>query len=124
MLRSTFITSCVLLAASAAFAQSDRGTITGTISDQTGAVVAGAPIEVKNVETGALFQAASSATGNYTLAQLPVGTYELTVGVPGFARELKECFVGSRIPEKVRQARGQREIGELAGLFNHAKKVR
>ena len=70
----------------AAFAQSDRGTITGTIADPAGAVVANAPVQARNVETGAVYQAASSTTGNYTLSQLPTGTYEITVSVPGFKK--------------------------------------
>src|ERR1700692_1398738 len=65
-----------------AFAQGDRGTITGTVSDPAGAVVAAAPVEIRNVETGSLYRTASSATGNYTLAQLPAGQYELSVTVP------------------------------------------
>ncbi|MBV8892523.1 MAG: carboxypeptidase regulatory-like domain-containing protein [Acidobacteria bacterium] len=69
--------------ASVAFAQSDRGTITGAISDPAGAVVANAPIEARNVETGALYPVASSSTGNYTLAELPAGTYEISVTLPG-----------------------------------------
>ena len=64
----------LLFAAWSAFGQSDRGTITGTIADPAGAVVAAVPVEVKNVETGGLYEAASTATGNYTVAQLPVGT--------------------------------------------------
>ncbi len=39
--------------------------------------------------TGAIFDAASSTTGNYTLAQLPVGTYEVSVSVPGFKRYVR-----------------------------------
>ncbi|HWF08704.1 MAG TPA: carboxypeptidase-like regulatory domain-containing protein, partial [Bryobacteraceae bacterium] len=73
-----------LTVATAAFAQSDRGTITGTVADSTGAIVARAPIEARQLETGATFETASSATGNYTLSQLPTGTYEMTVTVPGF----------------------------------------
>ena len=57
-----------------AFGQSDRGTITGTVSDPAGAVVASAPIEVKGTETGVVYTAATSATGNYTIPQLPAGT--------------------------------------------------
>ena len=75
--------SCLFLFAFAAFAQSDRGTITGAVSDPTGAVIAGATIEARNTATDAVYPAASSATGNYTIAQLPVGTYELTVTVAG-----------------------------------------
>jgi hypothetical protein len=54
------------LCISAVWAQSDRGTITGTVSDPAGAVVSNAPIEAKHLETGAIYQAATSATGNYT----------------------------------------------------------
>jgi hypothetical protein len=76
----------VFLFSWAAFAQSDRGTITGTITDSAGAVVSGAPIEVQNVETGVVFHAASTETGNFTIAQVPVGTYELSVTVAGFKK--------------------------------------
>src|ERR1700722_17674308 len=67
----------------ALLAQSDRGTITGTVSDSTGAVVASASLQVRNIQTGAVYPAGTSATGNYTLAQLPAGEYEMSVKVPG-----------------------------------------
>ena len=76
--------TCMLLMCGIAFAQSDRGTITGTISDPAGALIPGASIEAKNSETGALYNVASTSTGNYTLAQLPIGVYQLSVSVPGF----------------------------------------
>jgi hypothetical protein len=82
--------ACLLLFAACLFAQSDRGTITGTIADPAGAVVADAPIEIRNVETGVTYQAASTATGNYTLVQLPAGLYELTVTVPGFKKYVRQ----------------------------------
>src|SRR5438105_3260723 len=67
-------------------AQTDRGTITGTISDPAGAVVANAPVEAKNTATGQTYPAVSSSTGNYTLPQLPAGPYEIVVNVTGFKR--------------------------------------
>jgi hypothetical protein len=73
-----------------ALAQGDRGTITGTVSDPAGAVVAAAPVEIRNVETGSLYRTVSSATGNYTLAQLPAGQYELTVTMAGFKRYVRQ----------------------------------
>ncbi|MBZ5576222.1 MAG: carboxypeptidase-like regulatory domain-containing protein [Acidobacteriia bacterium] len=79
----------ILLACVAAFGQGDRGTITGTITDPAGAVVAGAGIEAKNIETGVPFQAASTETGNFTIPQLPVGVYELSVTVPGFKKYVR-----------------------------------
>jgi len=82
---------CVLIVVSlAVFAQSDRGSITGTIGDPSGAVVAAAKIEAKNVGNGSVYTAGSSATGNYVLPQLPTGNYELTVTVTGFKKYVKE----------------------------------
>jgi hypothetical protein len=80
---------CSVVLAFSAFGQSDRGTITGTIVDPAGALVPGAPVEAKNVGTGAVYQAGASATGNFTLAQLPTGTYEFSVTVPGFKKYVR-----------------------------------
>jgi hypothetical protein len=78
-------TLCFLLIACATvFAQSDKGTITGTVSDPVGAVVPAAAIVAKNAQTGTEYQTETTATGNYTLAQLPAGVYQLTVSVSGF----------------------------------------
>src|SRR5437773_2324292 len=85
-MRSVIIAASLLALASGVFGQSDRGTITGTVSDAAGAVVANAPIQGKNVDTGVAYSAATSSTGNYTLVQLPAGTYELSVAVPGFKK--------------------------------------
>src|SRR5215831_8507701 len=89
-MRKLTVAVCSLLLGWTAFAQSDRGTITGTVADPAGAVVAAAPIEIKNSETGAVYQAGTSATGNYTLAQLPAGQYELSVTVPGFKKFVRK----------------------------------
>ena len=71
------------------FAQGDRGNITGTISDPAGAVIANAAIEARHVETGTVYQTQSTTTGNYTISQLPVGTYEITATVPGFKKYIR-----------------------------------
>ncbi|HEX4277999.1 MAG TPA: TonB-dependent receptor [Bryobacteraceae bacterium] len=97
-MRLLLTTSCLLMLASALFAQSDRGTITGTVTDSTGAVIANAQISAKHVETGSLFPTTSTATGNYTLTQLPVGPYEITASAPGFKK-----FVRSGITVEVAQ---------------------
>ncbi len=85
-MKSLLLSVCLFLLAWTAFAQSDRGTLTGTISDPAGAVIANAAIEARHVETGTVYPAVSTATGNYTVPQLPVGTYEVSVSVPGFKR--------------------------------------
>ena len=91
-MRSLTLGLCSFVFALTALAQSDRGTITGTVADPAGAVVAGAPVEIKNVENGAVYQAGTSATGNYTLAQLPAGQYELSVTVPGFKKYVRKSI--------------------------------
>src|SRR5215475_14567462 len=80
----------VFVASAIAFAQGDRGTITGTVADPANAVVGGASIEAKNSESGATYTAATTETGNYTLAQLPAGTYQMTVSLPGFKKYVRQ----------------------------------
>src|SRR5215467_13910392 len=83
---------CLLLTvyASSAFAQTDRGTITGTVSDPTNAVIPGASVVATNVETGAKYETVSTETGNFTLAQLPSGVYQLSAELPGFKRYVRQ----------------------------------
>ena len=80
-----------------ALAQSDRGTITGTVVDTDGGVVPGASVVAENPENGARYETVTTQTGNYTLVQVPVGTYHLNVELPGFVRFRQEgirIFVG------------------------------
>src|ERR1700722_5281443 len=83
------IAGCYLLYALAAFAQTDRGTITGTVSDPAGAVVPNASVEARNEGTSVVFKAATTNTGNYTLSSLPVGTYEISVSANGFKKSVR-----------------------------------
>src|SRR5580692_11445155 len=89
VVRKLIYSVSVFLFVSAAFAQTNLGTITGTITDPAGAVVPNAPVEAKNVDTGAVYPAAASGTGNYTIAELPVGTYEVSVSVAGFKKYVR-----------------------------------
>src|SRR5262245_56591514 len=91
--RVVWVVAFVLVACGIAFAQGDRGTITGTVADPANAVEGGASIEAKNSETGATYTAASTETGNYTLAQLPAGTYQVTVSPPGFKKYVRQSIV-------------------------------
>jgi hypothetical protein len=81
-----FVVSGLFLFASLAFPQSDRGTLTGTATDSTGAVIANVPIQARNTGTGVVYDGATSTTGNYTLSQLPAGPYELSMAAPGFKK--------------------------------------
>ena len=76
----------VFAMAQIAFAQTDRGTITGTVSDPTGAVIPGAQVVATNVATGAHSDTTSTATGDYTIPSVIAGTYTVTVEASGFKK--------------------------------------
>ena len=79
VLRIVFV---VLLAFAPAFAQT--GTIVGTVSDTSGAVVEGAQITARNTATNESHQTTSSTTGAYAVTNLAVGPYEIMVKKEGF----------------------------------------
>jgi hypothetical protein len=87
-MRSLLLSAGLFLFVLSTFAQSDRGSITGAIEDPAGAVVAGAQVEARHVDSGTVYNVASTGTGNFTLAQLPIGNYELTVTVLPALRSL------------------------------------
>ncbi len=86
----SLVSLTLIVCTAVGWAQSDRGTITGTVSDPAGAVVANAAIEARNQATGLMYSAATTQTGNYTIPQLPVGQYEISVAVPGFKKYVRQ----------------------------------
>ncbi len=83
--RITMLTLLALLpACTGALAQVDRGQIAGVVTDQTGAVVAGATVTVKNIASNAQRATQSSETGAYTLVGLEPGTYSVSVAAAQF----------------------------------------
>jgi hypothetical protein len=74
----------VVMAAASLAAQTFRGTILGTVTDPSGAVVAGAQVSAKNIGTGQERVSTTSADGSYTIPELPIGTYTVTVTQSGF----------------------------------------
>ena len=64
--------------------QSNQGSIAGNIADSTGAAVPHAQVVARNKETGVLSTAESSATGSYRFPAVPLGSYDVSVTVPGF----------------------------------------
>src|SRR5213594_1723014 len=84
---------CLFLFVTAAPAQSDFGTITGSVSETAGGPVAGASIQARSVETGVVYKANSFQSGSYTLSQLPPGRYEVTATALGFKRYERKDIV-------------------------------
>lgn len=70
--------------APAAFAQTETATLTGTITDPSGATVADASVQVTNVETGVTIKTASNRSGLYIVPNLRPGHYRVIVEKAGF----------------------------------------
>jgi hypothetical protein len=90
----------VFLAAATLLAQTFRGTILGTVTDQSGAVVSGATVKVKNLNTGLERSTTTSTDGSYALTELPAGSYSVTISQSGF-----QTSVTSSVPVDVAVAR-------------------
>ncbi|HEV8131977.1 MAG TPA: carboxypeptidase regulatory-like domain-containing protein, partial [Acidobacteriota bacterium] len=65
-------------------AQITTGTILGTVSDSSGAVIPGATVTASNLETGFERAVLTDGSGNYTLANMPIGNYKVKAELPGF----------------------------------------
>ena len=90
-----FGTALILISCGAlrVMAQDVTASITGTVTDASGAAVVGANITVKSVERGVIYTAVTNGDGLYRLSQLPVGSYELKVEKSGFASNAYPAFV-------------------------------
>ncbi len=74
----------VLALPQAGLAQGTTGTITGTVTDATGAIVAGATVTIRNVDTNAVRSIVTSDIGSYKITQLQPGNYTLKVNKASF----------------------------------------
>jgi hypothetical protein len=75
------------LGAPSGHAQTTTGSITGQVTDPSGAVVANATVTASNVDTNVATPVKSNAQGVYTVRFLPIGRYTLTVAAPGFGQK-------------------------------------
>ena len=65
-------------------AQGASASVSGTVTDATGAIIPKAAVQVKNIETGQVQQAPSDSQGRYTIPNLGIGNYEAQASAPGF----------------------------------------
>src|SRR4029077_7348340 len=85
-----FVCLLAALIAAPAWAQTQLGTLFGTVTDTSGAVVPGAEVSVENVNTGLKRDGRTDKTGEYQLVGLPAGRYTLRVQKEGFQTEVRE----------------------------------
>jgi hypothetical protein len=64
----------------------DNASLTGTVRDQSGGVIVGAGVIIRNAENGLVRELKSNAEGQYLAAALPPGRYDVTVTAPGFRK--------------------------------------
>ena len=80
----------VLLYGSPAFAQFDRGQISGVVKDESGGVVPGATVTAVQVSTQAERTTVSDTSGYYTFANLPAGRYTINAELQGFKKAVRD----------------------------------
>jgi hypothetical protein len=88
LLRAFF--SFLLLAAGLLQAQSDRGAITGRVLDPSGAPIPNAQVAAVHTSTQVRYTTVSSDTGNFSIPQLPSGSYDVSAEAAGFQRGLRK----------------------------------
>ena len=120
--RSLTALALALLCATGAWAQSQAttGVIEGTVKDETGAVLPGATVTVRNTDTGFEKVLQSDASGRFYAPLLPLGPYRVTVALEGFATLVREGFdlaVGQTVtlPLDMKVATAEEQITVTAG---------
>ena len=73
-----------LLASASLIAQTFRGGISGTVTDPSGAAVAGAAVKLVSPDTGLTREGITTSTGEFVFQDLPLGKYDVTVTQAGF----------------------------------------
>ena len=104
-----FLSSCATI-----FGQEFRGTITGTVTDPQGAVVPGATVAVKNLETNVVNNVTANDEGSFTVPFLLPGRYSVSITAAGFKTSVRENVtvnVDDRLTIDV-----QLEIGQTADV--------
>ena len=84
------VLSFFLLAAIAASAQTNRGSISGTVTDQTQAIISGIPVIITNAGTGEVRKVVTNNTGSFVVANLEPVRYTVEVEAAGFKKTVIE----------------------------------
>jgi hypothetical protein len=79
------IASCLILQGVPCMAQMDQGTISGTVTDSSGAVVPDAKVTLTENDTGLVLQSVANKGGVYVFSPVKIGNYTVTASAPGFS---------------------------------------
>jgi hypothetical protein len=105
------LAALLLLVAAPVFAQRFTAAIRGNVTDQSGAVLAGATVTLKNEGTGLTRTMATNTAGNYSFQDLPVGSYQVEVSFTGFKSSVQTKVAIS--PADVREVNVRLVTGEI-----------
>jgi hypothetical protein len=89
-MRSSVLIVCVSLLTAAAFAQTDKGTLAGTVLNPDGEPAAEASVRLSNLGSGKTFQATAAKDGHYSIPDVPAGSWDVSVSLPavqGFSQK-------------------------------------
>src|SRR6202451_4420516 len=106
-----FVLLVFSLCSSAALFAQDTASITGTVTDPSGAAVPGAQVSLISAERGINRTTATNGSGDYLFASLPIGSYDLTVSDAGFKKYDAKGII-LRVAEKAR-VNVQLEVGAI-----------
>jgi hypothetical protein len=112
LVRSIAVVAMMLALVLPAYAQETTATITGVVSDDTGAVLPGVSIVTKHLATGRTFEFVSTSTGAYSASLLPIGEYEVTFKLSGF-QTLTIKGISLSVNDRV-DVNGKMKVGGLA----------
>ena len=91
--KSMLVLLALLLCSGSAWSQVGRGIFLGKVTDPQGSAVPGAVITATHIETGASRSAVSDMTGEYRLAGLRIGLYDIVVELAGFSTMRFDYFI-------------------------------
>lgn len=96
-----FSSTLLLFALSSPLAAQEQGTISGVVTDASGAVVPNAKVTITNEQTGLSSDFQTNSSGNYNIPALQVGKYTVTIAAPGFAT-YKQTDIAVNVNDKLR----------------------
>src|SRR5689334_18981546 len=97
---AVFVLLFALVFSLSLWSQSDRGSITGTVTDSSGAVVPNAKVTAVNTSTGLERSTNTGPQGTYTMQEMPAAPYKVTVEAQGFRKAVQELQVAVQATQR------------------------